>query len=200
MSKLRRLLSIILLILLLFPVSVSAHPGKTDGSGGHTDSDTDEYHYHHGYPAHDHYDIDGDGDIDCPYDFDDRTGHKSGGNSGSNYTANNTTSKQEVISMPPWVYIALIGQLLIIIWLGLLNHWKKEEISELNAQHQKEITSLQAACSREIRARLSAVEKLEKIQAEVSSLRAEKEGSLRTTPKSIYDDPSLKINFRDNFH
>ena len=61
-------------------VGVSAHPGKTDSSGGHYDQDTGEYHYHHGYSAHDHYDMDGDGKIDCPYNFDDQTDHSSGNN------------------------------------------------------------------------------------------------------------------------
>lgn len=62
-----------LMFLLVSPVF--AHPGRTDGNGGHTDHDTGEYHYHHGYSAHDHYDMDGDGDVDCPYDFDDKTNH-----------------------------------------------------------------------------------------------------------------------------
>ena len=71
----------VLLILLAF--YVSAHPGKTDGSGGHTNNSTGEYHYHHGYPAHSHYDMDGDGYLDCPYSFDDRTDHDIGYNSGA---------------------------------------------------------------------------------------------------------------------
>lgn len=69
---------ILLLLLAALPVSVLAHPGKTDGSGGHTDHSTGEYHYHHGYSAHQHYDIDGDGEPDCPYDFKDKTDHSTG--------------------------------------------------------------------------------------------------------------------------
>lgn len=61
----------------LLVVTVFAHPGRTDGKGGHTDHSTGEYHYHHGYSAHDHYDMDGDGVVDCPYDFDDKTDHSS---------------------------------------------------------------------------------------------------------------------------
>ena len=38
-----------------------AHPGGTDGSGGHYDRSTGEYHYHHGYSAHQHE------DGECPY-------------------------------------------------------------------------------------------------------------------------------------
>jgi hypothetical protein len=63
---------------------VFAHPGRTDENGGHTNRSTGEYHYHHGYPEHDHYDMDGDGQIDCPYEFDDKTNHNSGGGNSSN--------------------------------------------------------------------------------------------------------------------
>lgn len=59
-------------LLLLIPLAVMAHSGRTDKNGGHTDHSTGEYHYHHGYPAHQH--ING----VCPYNFDDQTNHKSG--------------------------------------------------------------------------------------------------------------------------
>lgn len=49
-----------------------AHPGETDSSGGHYDRSTGEYHYHHGYPAHQH------PNGVCPYDYDDKTGKRSG--------------------------------------------------------------------------------------------------------------------------
>lgn len=75
-------LFVLILVFLLLPVTVSAHSGKTDSNGGHWDHSKGEYHYHHGYPAHGHYDMDGDGAVDCPYLFDDKTNHGSGGNSG----------------------------------------------------------------------------------------------------------------------
>lgn len=79
----RLLLAISLFALVIsLALGVKAHPGRTDGSGGHTNHSTGEYHYHHGYSAHSHYDMDGDGDVDCPYDFDDRTNHSSGNGSG----------------------------------------------------------------------------------------------------------------------
>lgn len=68
-------------LLLLLSISVSAHGGRTDSSGGHIDSSTGEYHYHHGFPAHQHYDMDGDGDVDCPYEFVDKTEETSGSSS-----------------------------------------------------------------------------------------------------------------------
>jgi hypothetical protein len=48
-----------------------AHPGGTDGSGGHYDRNTGEYHYHHGYPEHQHE------DGECPYNYRDNTNHSS---------------------------------------------------------------------------------------------------------------------------
>lgn len=71
MKQTKRMLSLLALFLLasILPISVYAHPGRTDSNGGHNDSSTGEYHYHHGYSAHQHYDMDGDGIIDCPYDF-----------------------------------------------------------------------------------------------------------------------------------
>ena len=70
-------ISVIALMLTTIPLGVKAHPGRTDSSGGHKTHSTGEYHYHHGYSPHDHYDMDGDGDVDCPYDFDDKTDHRS---------------------------------------------------------------------------------------------------------------------------
>lgn len=64
----KKVLSVLLLwILLIVPLTASAHSGSTDSSGGHRDSSTGTYHYHHGYPAHDHE------DGICPYNFDDAT-------------------------------------------------------------------------------------------------------------------------------
>lgn len=74
---------LLLLILSLMILPVSAHPGRTDGSGGHHDSSTGEYHYHHGHSAHQHEDLDGDGLLECPYNFDDQTGSHSGSISSS---------------------------------------------------------------------------------------------------------------------
>lgn len=47
-----------------------AHPGGTDGSGGHYNRSTGDYHYHHGYPEHQH------PNGECPYNFKDNTEHK----------------------------------------------------------------------------------------------------------------------------
>lgn len=59
----KKLLSIftIFLILLLLPLFVTAHSGRTDSHGGHNDNIHGGYHYHHGYSAHQHT------DDECPY-------------------------------------------------------------------------------------------------------------------------------------
>ena len=62
---------IVLVSLLVSPAY--AHPGRTDGQGGHLNHSTGEYHYHHGMSAHDHYDMDGDGIAYCPFNFVDKT-------------------------------------------------------------------------------------------------------------------------------
>lgn len=68
--------------ILLFALSIFAHPGSTDGSGGHYDSSTGEYHYHHGYPEHQHT------NGECPYNFKNQTGSQIG----DSYFSGNTTS------------------------------------------------------------------------------------------------------------
>lgn len=83
-----RYIALLLSLLPLLAIPVSAHPGKTDSSGGHTNHSTGDYHYHHGYEAHEHYDKDGDGDLDCPYDFDDKTDHSSNKSESSNPSNN----------------------------------------------------------------------------------------------------------------
>jgi len=65
-------LAIILFVFFALTLSLSARAGKTDANGGHYDQNTGTYHYHHGYPAHQH------AGGQCPYDFDDKTGHSSG--------------------------------------------------------------------------------------------------------------------------
>ncbi len=76
------LLSFILLLLFLMPVTAFAHSGRTDSNGGHYNRSTGEYHYHHGYPPHDHT------NGICPYDFDDKTGSSSG----SSYSSSSSSS------------------------------------------------------------------------------------------------------------
>lgn len=79
------LLCIALIIFLSF--TAYAHPGRTDGNGGHYNRSDGTYHYHHGYPEHQH--ING----QCPYDFHDMTNHNSGGIS----TTRNSVSASTVI-------------------------------------------------------------------------------------------------------
>lgn len=89
-------LSVLALIIAYMSLSVKAHPGRTDGRGGHTDHSTGEYHYHHGYSAHDHYDMDGDGDVDCPYDFKDRTGANSHSSTNSSFSSSKKETEPHI--------------------------------------------------------------------------------------------------------
>ena len=73
--KARHIGACVCLIAISMCVAVSAHPGRTDSNGGHYNRSTGEYHYHHGYPEHQHT------NGVCPYDYDDKTGEGSGGNS-----------------------------------------------------------------------------------------------------------------------
>lgn len=65
----KRFFALVCLVLIVFSLAVVAfaHPGGTDGNGGHYVGNSGKYHYHHGYPAHQHE------DGECPYDFDDNT-------------------------------------------------------------------------------------------------------------------------------
>lgn len=129
---------------LVLSITVHAHPGRTDNNGGHTDHSTGEYHYHHGYPAHSHYDINGDGIIDCPYNFDDKTDHRSGQASGTNkgsgltstttpLTHKNADPNEELKEVPAWVYW-IIGTLIctVVILIFCIRGKNKQLVSQEN--------------------------------------------------------------------
>lgn len=67
----KRLITLMLMCVFLVCVPISAHPGRTDGAGGHYDRSSGEYHYHHGYSAHQH------PNGECPYDYEDKTSSSS---------------------------------------------------------------------------------------------------------------------------
>lgn len=66
MKKHFRILAVFLIVFMVLPLSLSAHSGRTDSSGGHHDyenvSGLGTYHYHHGYGPHLH------PNGICPYD------------------------------------------------------------------------------------------------------------------------------------
>lgn len=66
MKKHFRILAVFLIVFMVLPLSLSAHSGRTDSSGGHHDynsvSGLGSYHYHHGYGPHLH------PNGVCPYD------------------------------------------------------------------------------------------------------------------------------------
>lgn len=92
--KARHIGACVCLIAISMCVAVSAHPGRTDSNGGHYNRSTGEYHYHHGYPEHQHT------NGVCPYDYDDKTGEGSGGNSDGGTSGKNGTN---VIELTPTI-------------------------------------------------------------------------------------------------
>lgn len=142
-----RKLLIIAACLLLLPIIVYAHPGQTDGNGGHYDRSTGEYHYHHGYPEHDHHDMDGDGNLDCPYDFIDATNNRSGSSSSSDTVRNNYSSAKstaetvviyqdrevikEIPYVPKLIKWILAGMGFLCLYLFKSRQIDKEDIERL---------------------------------------------------------------------
>lgn len=102
-------IALILLILCIATILVFAHGGKTDANGGHYDRSTGEYHYHHGYPAHQHT------NGVCPYDYDDKTNHSSGGSS------KETQKESESLSWEEWKE----------------QHWKKADTTEVQTSAEE---------------------------------------------------------------
>lgn len=60
----KKVVSIIFILICTVSTLSYAHSGRTDFNGGHYDNSTGEYHYHHGYSAHQH--VNG----LCPYESD----------------------------------------------------------------------------------------------------------------------------------
>ncbi len=170
------------LILTSLGIVATAHPGKTDGSGGHYDNDMGGYHYHHGYPEHSHYDMDGDGIVDCPYDFDDQTGINSGGDSSGSSSSTRRTSDngniiyqtetvtetviEEVPYTPSWVYWVM-GGLVVLCFIKFVQvRWRNDEIEQLTNtyrtaedQHRKALSDMEEDCSSRISQCKSSFEK-----------------------------------------
>lgn len=145
----RKIFCLILILFLVFliPLTVFAHPGRTDGSGGHTNNSTGEYHYHHGYGAHQHTDMDGDGVPDCPYDFDDQTGSRSGSSSQTHVQSSTSVSRNPTESstkvyvkeepfevMPTWVYIVFSVVVVVIFAMYMTCKGKDDQISDLTME------------------------------------------------------------------
>ena len=133
------LLSILLFIAsVVFSVSVFAHPGRTDSSGGHYNRSTGEYHYHHGKPEHDHEDFDGDGDLDCPYTYKSSPTPTPRPTVSIKTTAKPTatpspsptpkpTIRSTISQLPKWVKWVIGIQFVVILFLNLRVRWLKSE-------------------------------------------------------------------------
>ena len=108
-----RIIIFTLLLLILLSSTISAHPGRTDGSGGH--NGPDGYHYHHGHPAHDHTDLDGDGELDCPYGYKNNTKDKSSTSSAKNKITSNKNGHNSFYIKHTSLHILTIISLSIMI-------------------------------------------------------------------------------------
>ena len=107
LKKLIPLLSIFL-ILTSITVTTFAHGGNTDGNGGHYNHSTGEYHYHHGYSAHQH------PNGQCPYNFVDKTNHKSSNSSG--------ITKKNTQTVDFNMIIGILGSISILLGLTFLSN------------------------------------------------------------------------------
>lgn len=187
----RRLLSLLLLLSLL-AVPASAHPGRTDASGGHWNRTTGEYHYHHGHPAHQHYDMDGDGTPDCPYGFK------------SAVSATAATSPPQAAAQPQKANggVSVIGWLVSAALLLALIYSAKS--------HRREIRLLEAA-SQQNKDRLrqysdelaSQAAKLQQAEEEAYSQLAKQEETLRQKEAVIVQLRTVNIKLRkqlDSIH
>ncbi len=150
----------------LFCIPVFAHSGKTDAAGGHYDSSTGEYHYHHGYPAHSH-------DNGCPYDYDDKTDHSPGYNSGNN----SSSSSHSNSSGGGWIVIiifVIIGAVLAFcFWL----------CRDSGSSYSKTTTTPKTTTTVAVQSQTNVKDaKLSELEAEVFRLKREKndlESSIR---------------------
>lgn len=125
MKKTMIWLLVVTSIIFSLQMSVLAHSGRTDGSGGHKNHSTGEYHYHHGKPAHNHYDMDGDGDKDCPYtynaetDYDDS--YKSNNDVGNNYVQQNSNHDDDINNSTSewksWYVVALVSIFCVAVYV-----------------------------------------------------------------------------------
>lgn len=203
--------ALLLFLAVMLPLTVSAHPGKTDSSGGHTDHSTGEYHYHHGYSAHQHYDMDGDGKADCPYDFKDNTNRQSGyGNSGKEKTTystsptasateaarsstapttpKNATEKEETKPMPSWMYWCFGIFSAVLLGMGIKIRSQKEDMEIMKSSHSSGIQRLREQHEQQLHAKkatdsdiAAAKAELEKVRIEVNKAENELRELIRKT-------------------
>lgn len=130
-------------MMICLTLPASAHKGRTDANGGHYDHSTGEYHYHHGYPAHQH--ING----ACPYNFDDKTNHSSGGTSSgsSNFSKSvKTVENSNRVDIPEDVIFAASALSIICLLVYLLVYWRYKDIQETKKRRAEEYRKISQKC------------------------------------------------------
>lgn len=113
------LLSVVIIVSLLI-VHAAAHPGRTDGSGGHWNHSIGEYHYHHGQPEHQH--PNGECPYDYEYDYSDSTGNNiNSNNTGSSHKpspAPSTNDRSEKEKITIGKVLGVIGKSILVLFVS----------------------------------------------------------------------------------
>lgn len=117
-------IKIILYCILIITTFAYAHPGRTDGRGGHYNRSTGEYHYHHGYPAHS---VCG---INCPYNNIDATNRKS---SSSTKTGNSKTSDADFGTI---ISASLLISFFTFQFFGAITLWVISKFKNLDDKYE----------------------------------------------------------------
>ncbi len=109
-----------LLVFLSSSITVSAHPGRTDGKGGHYDRSTGEYHYHHGYSAHQHE------DGTCPYiDYETETSTTEVSTYTQSTHKTNSSDRINGISIFPGLFGIILASIILLSLIYISNHSNK---------------------------------------------------------------------------
>lgn len=122
----RKTIVAMLCLALMLCVTASAHPGRTDSSGGHRDNNNvsglGSYHYHHGHPAHLHT------NGICPYNYVDKT--NSGASTGT-VPAANARDREEIFMVPWWLMFLCMAAVVILVWQNVGLRKAREEAENL---------------------------------------------------------------------
>ena len=137
----RKTIVAVLCLVLMLCVAASAHPGRTDSSGGHRDNNNvsglGSYHYHHGYPAHLHT------NGICPYNYVDKT--NSGASTGT-VPAANARDREEIFMVPWWLLFLSMAAVAVLVWRNVELRKACEGAENLRKACDVQIAQLEVQC------------------------------------------------------
>lgn len=135
----RKTIVAMLCLALMLCVTASAHPGRTDSSGGHRDNNNvsglGSYHYHHGHPAHLHT------NGICPYNYVDKT--NSGASTGTVPAAN---AREEIFMVPWWLLFLSMAAVAVLVWRNVELRKACEGAENLRKARDVQIAQLEVQC------------------------------------------------------